>query len=88
MLILAIFPAVNIVWSDVLQRRVWRGAMNPTRVDKTSKYVNREVAKFLLPLGGTVISHPGIFYGAPELLQEDEVHLSDSGAAIFLADIK
>ncbi|TFK02794.1 something about silencing protein 10 [Platysternon megacephalum] len=27
--ILAIFPGVNIVWSDMLQCRVWWGAMNP-----------------------------------------------------------
>lgn len=86
--ILELFPGVQIVWSDMLQRRVWDGALKPPRVDKARRYVNREVAKFLAALGGSVISHPAIAYGAPELFSEDGVHLSDLGADVFLADIR
>ncbi|KAH1184419.1 hypothetical protein KIL84_015035 [Mauremys mutica] len=82
-LILELFPGINIIWSDMLQRKVWRGA-----VSKARRYVNREVATFLGTIGGTVISHPGIVYGAAELFREDGVHLSNLDAVMFFTDIK
>ncbi|TFK02399.1 ribonuclease P/MRP protein subunit POP5 [Platysternon megacephalum] len=87
-LILELFPGINMIWSDMLQCMVWRGDVSPLRVDKARRYVNRVVAKFLGTIGGTVISHPGIVYGAAALFQEHGVHLSDLVAVMFLTDIK
>ncbi|XP_061479346.1 uncharacterized protein LOC133383184 isoform X2 [Rhineura floridana] len=81
------YPRLIIVWSDMLVRRVWRGAIHPNRIDRSRKWVNRKIRALVLSLGGAFIPHDRIRFHAPHLFRGDGVHLSDQGCDLFLEDI-
>ncbi|XP_061482204.1 uncharacterized protein LOC133384300 [Rhineura floridana] len=81
------YPHLLRVWSEMLVRRVWRGAVHPNKIDRARKWVNRKVRDFVLSLGGAVLSHDRIRFHAPHLFRDDGVHLSEQGCDLFLEDL-
>ncbi|XP_049329216.1 uncharacterized protein LOC111191939 [Astyanax mexicanus] len=81
------FPHIKIMLSDITPRRQWRSTMHPKRIDAARKWVNREMADFVLGVEGGVIHHPDIMFHNPGLFLRDQVHLSPSGNQLFLNDI-
>ncbi|XP_061477771.1 uncharacterized protein LOC133382123 isoform X2 [Rhineura floridana] len=77
------FPNLLLVWSDMLVRRVWRGAFHPNRIDRSRKWVNRKVRALVLSLGGAYIPHDRIRFHTPQLFRDDGVHLSEQGCGGF-----
>ncbi|XP_061446460.1 uncharacterized protein LOC133366922 [Rhineura floridana] len=77
------YPTLIIVWSEMLVRRVWRGAVYPNKLDRSRKWVNRKVRDLVLSLGGAVIHHDRIKFHAPHLFHDDSVHLSDKVVTCF-----
>ncbi|XP_077207066.1 uncharacterized protein LOC143844018 [Paroedura picta] len=53
-------PNTYLMWSELLDRRVWRDALKPERVHVAKEKINREVRKLMAELGGAVIRHPDI----------------------------
>ncbi|XP_061445924.1 uncharacterized protein LOC133366632 [Rhineura floridana] len=81
------YPHLIIVWSDMLVRRVWRGAIHPNRIERSRKWVNRKIRALVLSRGGAFIPHDRIRFHASHLFRGDGVHLSDQGCDLFLEDI-
>lgn len=81
-------PSSVIIWSELLQRRVWRDARNPAKVEKKRREVSAQVGTFVRSLGGLVVAHPTIHFSRHDLYRGDGVHLSHSGADIFLRDLQ
>ncbi|XP_022521159.2 uncharacterized protein LOC111191201 [Astyanax mexicanus] len=81
------FPHMKIMLSEITPRRQWRSTIHPKRIDVARKWVNREMADFILGVEGGVIHHPDILFHNPRLFLRDKVHRSPSGNELFLNDI-
>ncbi|XP_048361698.1 uncharacterized protein LOC125437778 [Sphaerodactylus townsendi] len=57
-----LLPGTVIFWSQLLERRVWRGARVPGRVNTARKKICRAVSWFVLAAGGRSIAHPAISF--------------------------
>lgn len=82
------WPGTLIVWSAMVPRRVWRGALNPLAIDKARRKANRELQRILESGIGVFLPHPSINAGQSELYRHDGVHLSERGMDIFLEDLR
>ncbi|XP_053098834.1 uncharacterized protein LOC128322115 [Hemicordylus capensis] len=69
-------PGLVVIWSDITQRRVWRGAVKQNKVDRARRGVNAAVACFIAAGGGGCIPHNDIIFSLPQLFRGDSVHLS------------
>lgn len=81
------WPAVRLVWLDVVPRLVWRGSRSWVAIDKARKKLNLAVPRFVVSLGGWAVRHPTLVVCKPDLFLPDGVHLSPPGVAIFLRDV-
>ncbi|KAG9272332.1 hypothetical protein AMEX_G13322 [Astyanax mexicanus] len=81
------FPHMKIMLSDITPRRQWRSTTHPKRIDAARKWLNSEMADFILGVEGGVIHHPDIMFHNPRLFLRDRVHLSPLGNELFLNDI-
>lgn len=85
--IASVFPEALVIWSDILPRTHWRGAINTPenlrKLDNKRKRINRagRLVTKELPHGRS-IRHS--IDTTPGLLKEDGVHLTLIGNAIFL----
>ncbi|XP_061464726.1 uncharacterized protein LOC133376496 [Rhineura floridana] len=82
------YPTLILVWSEMLMRRVWRGALHPNKIDRSRKWVSRKVRDLVLSLGGACITHDRIRFYSPQLFRDDGVHLSELGCDLFLEDLR
>ncbi|KAG8451037.1 hypothetical protein GDO86_003352 [Hymenochirus boettgeri] len=82
------WPGVEIIWSQIIPRRAWRGARSQIAVNNIRKNVNRAMAKYAEASGVKIINHNDIVYGCPGLYRADGVHLSDIGIDIFNLNIQ
>ncbi|XP_075423315.1 uncharacterized protein LOC142464074 isoform X2 [Ascaphus truei] len=80
---LTFWPGVQLVWSEIICRLVWKGARIPGRVNKTRKRLNRMVGNFVVQCGGWVIRHPQFSFKLGGWFREDGVQLSDVGVDMF-----
>ncbi|XP_075472516.1 acyl-coenzyme A thioesterase 11 isoform X3 [Ascaphus truei] len=77
--ILALWPGIQIIWSDIICRKVWKGAS----VDRARIKVNTMVGTFVTQCGGWVICHPEFNHKTVDFFQSDGEHLSDVGIDLF-----
>lgn len=77
------FPKMLIGYSAITQRRCW-GPVRPKKIERSRKWVNSEMATFVLGLNGFIVRHDGIRHYMPELFLRDDVHMSARGNDIFL----
>ncbi|XP_022540070.2 uncharacterized protein LOC111195850 [Astyanax mexicanus] len=78
------FPHMKIMLSDITPRRQWRSTTHPKRIDAARKWLNSEMADFILGVEGGVIHHPYILFHNPRLFLRDQVPL---GNELFLNDL-
>ena len=77
-------PNTLLVWSQMLPRLSWREVNNASAMNSARVRVNRAVAAKVLALDGAYIKYPEISVSSHELFEQDGVHLSHYGNAIFL----
>ncbi|XP_041960358.1 uncharacterized protein LOC121718961 isoform X3 [Alosa sapidissima] len=77
------FPNMLIVYSAITQRRCW-GSVRPKRIERSRKWVNSEMATFVMGMNGGIVHHRYIRFYKPELFLRDTFHLSTLGNDIFL----
>ncbi|XP_053568891.1 uncharacterized protein LOC128659240 [Bombina bombina] len=86
--LVAQFPGVKIVWSQIISRNVWRHMSSRKAGFRVKRKLIRDVGKAVLAAGGKVITHDNIRINSPGLFRRDEVHLSDTGTDLFLHNIR
>ena len=82
------FPDTHLVWSCLLERQHWRGAVSPEKVDLARRKVCKAASRFIISVGGAVVRHPDISHKIPALYRTDGVHLSDWGMDLWLHGIR
>uniref|UniRef100_A0ACB8F3J5 Uncharacterized protein n=1 Tax=Sphaerodactylus townsendi TaxID=933632 RepID=A0ACB8F3J5_9SAUR len=60
-------PKTKLFWSCLLERRTWRNAVAPARVNKVRSKVCRSAARLVLSMGGDVIPHVDLSHALPAL---------------------
>ncbi|XP_040294350.1 uncharacterized protein LOC121005644 [Bufo bufo] len=79
----ALFPGVIIVWSDIVPRKVWRGARSVESLNKARIKVNRAVGRFMARNGGVVVRHEVLEKGEGAFWRADGVHLNAVGTDLW-----
>ncbi|XP_054837616.1 uncharacterized protein LOC129331223 [Eublepharis macularius] len=82
------WPGVLIFWSAMLLRRVWREALDHRAVERARRMANRALFRAMTRGLGIYLPHPQIRAESADLYRGDGVHLSTSGNAIFLNDLR
>lgn len=80
-------PGVKVFWSQLLQRRTWRGSRCPAATEGARKRVNKVAMKTVIAHGGSVIAHPNITFKEAVLFRDDGVHLSPLGNDTWLNSV-
>ncbi|CAC5391351.1 unnamed protein product [Mytilus coruscus] len=84
----ALYPALKVIWSDILMRRYWHNASCGQAVEKARKRVNLRVKNLVLSIGGCAIRHSNIRAKESNLFRYDGTHLSKIGNDIYLNNLQ
>jgi lysophospholipase L1-like esterase len=82
-----LFPETCIIWSDILPRATYRGAISNAKVEKSRKSLNNAMKLYMPRIQGEVIHHTNIQWDAHHLYRNDGVHLNDVGNDVMLGNI-
>ncbi|XP_054828286.1 uncharacterized protein LOC129324873 [Eublepharis macularius] len=82
------WPGVLVIWSEMLQRRVWREALNPKAIERARRKTNHDIRKALGQGLGIYLPHPRIRAEFANLYRGDGVHMSPEGNELFLDDLR
>lgn len=77
-------PDTTILWSYILPRRNWLGAIHNESVNRSRKRLNRGVRSVLKRNGGKAINHVDLEDLHPALFRDHGTHLSYLGNDIFI----
>ncbi|XP_077209517.1 uncharacterized protein LOC143845196 [Paroedura picta] len=83
-----LLPNTHLIWSDIVQRRAWRGASSVGKVNRSARKINRAIGKWAAVSGARVIHHFGIVKEDETFYRPDGVHLSDWGMEVWLHDVR
>lgn len=75
------YPRLLLIWSEIIQRKKWRGAVSRSALNRARVKINKAVSKFVRLNGGLVVRHC-VLEGL-EYIGTDGVHLTDVGRDIF-----
>ncbi|XP_077197189.1 uncharacterized protein LOC143839266 isoform X3 [Paroedura picta] len=81
-------PGTKIIWSNIVERRFWRGAISIEAVNRSVRKINAAVSSMTLRRGGLVARHDGIMPSADVLYRGDGIHLSAMGLELWLNSIR
>ncbi|CAG2193979.1 unnamed protein product [Mytilus edulis] len=84
----ALYPALKIIWSDILMRRYWHNANCGQAIERARKRVNLRVKNLVLSIGGCAIRHSNIRAKESNLFRYDGTHLSKIGNDIYLNNLQ
>ena len=70
------FPESCMVWSDVLPRATYRGAVSNAKVEKARKSLNTAMKSFMPKINGICIHHQNIQWNSHHLFRNDGVHMN------------
>ncbi|XP_078512220.1 uncharacterized protein LOC144771827 [Lissotriton helveticus] len=87
-LIKELWAGCHVYWTELIPRRIWRGAVNPKAVDRARMKVNSEVSRCCRGLGFSRISHREIKFETVEFFRDDGVHLSRVGMDLYLLELR
>ena len=71
--------ATKIIWSDILPRIEYRGAVSNKEMEVARIHYNRKMRAFVKGLNSKCIKHPGIRWNNPKIYRKDGVHMNDLG---------
>ncbi|KAM4051241.1 uncharacterized protein ACNLHF_022280 [Anomaloglossus baeobatrachus] len=83
-----LFPDTVLVWSEIVPRAVWHGAINAKAIERSRRKINARMAKFLRGTCGIVVRHHQLEGDNSTFLRSDGVHLTDIGQDILLSGIQ
>ncbi|XP_040296291.1 uncharacterized protein LOC121008068 [Bufo bufo] len=83
-----LFPGIVTVWSDIVPRKVWRGARSVESLNKARIKVNRAVGRFMARNGGVVVRHEVLEKGEGAFWRADGVHLNAVGTDLWALGIQ
>lgn len=78
----------DVMWSEIVPRRVWRGARDPVAVEHSRYRTNLAMRKFLVKRGMGCIRHELIQAKVEGYYEPDGVHLSQVGMDLVLLDFQ
>lgn len=81
-------PDLLIIWSDIVARRVWRGARSVDCINRARAKVNKEVGSFVKRHGGMVIRHRELEKPSDDFLLIDGIHLNDIGTDMWALELR
>ena len=82
------FPEATIIWIDILQRRIWPGALkNWSAIESKRKRVNRWGRYLIRSSGAHELVSPDIDVGT-NFWRNDGIHLNEVGLEFYLDYIK
>ncbi|XP_071173895.1 uncharacterized protein [Mytilus edulis] len=81
-------PNTLIIWSFILPRLSWRGALNNDKIEKSRRRINRGVRSYISKIGCKTIKHLDFEDKHQALFAADGVHLSFLGNDIFINTIQ
>ncbi|KAJ7345003.1 hypothetical protein JRQ81_000953 [Phrynocephalus forsythii] len=82
------YPDVTLFWSQLLQRRHWRGARHPGRVELLQRTLDKAIGHLITTWGGIWIKHPDITFAARDMYRADGVHLSEMGNSQWVTGVR
>ncbi|XP_078518935.1 uncharacterized protein LOC144784126 [Lissotriton helveticus] len=77
-----------IAWTELVPRKVWRGAMKHGAIEKARRKLNRAMRLFCGDKDIKVIAHKGIRLAEPLVFRDDGVHLSQLGNAYYMMEMR
>lgn len=84
----AMHPDVTILWSELLLRFQWHGAIKPSRSNYMVVKINQAIRSAITCFGSRVIQHMDIKPIRAELFRPDRVHLTTLGNEHWLDDVR
>ncbi|CAJ0919313.1 unnamed protein product [Ranitomeya imitator] len=84
----AMFPKVLVVWSDIVPRKIWRGARSPEGVNRARIKVNKAVSRFMARNGAVVVRHINLESGTGGYWRLEGVHLNAVGTDMWCLAIQ
>ena len=78
----------DIVWTEFLPRRHWKGVFKHSAMDKARRKLNRAMRVFCEAMDIKVLSHVNIQEEQEILYRSDGVHLSKFGYAYYMMEIR
>ncbi|CAJ0965257.1 unnamed protein product [Ranitomeya imitator] len=82
------FPAMRLVWSELIPRLVWRGARELSAMERSRRTLNQRISRFIRFKNGVVVRHHRLEGDNSGFLLPDGVHLNDAGLDIFLDGLR
>ncbi|CAJ0965218.1 unnamed protein product, partial [Ranitomeya imitator] len=82
------FPAMRLVWSEVIPRLVWRGARELNAMERSRRTLNQRISRFVRFKNGVVVRHHRLEGDNSGFLLPDRVHLNEAGLDIFLNGLR
>ncbi|KAM4664195.1 uncharacterized protein O3C94_012357 [Discoglossus pictus] len=86
--LLDLFPKMKIVWSEIIQRFVWKMAKNPSALVRKCKKLNKSISSFTRKSGGLTVRHHGLEGDVKHLFMDDGVSINHQGIDIFIQELK
>ncbi|KAG9471131.1 hypothetical protein GDO78_015702 [Eleutherodactylus coqui] len=80
---MAKWPWLKVVWSKIIQRKVWLTTGRIQQVEQKRRKVNTIITNFLKSKGGSFVDHDNINFKCSNLYRPDGEHLSDIGLDLF-----
>ncbi|XP_078527935.1 uncharacterized protein LOC144802402 [Lissotriton helveticus] len=77
-----------IAWTELVPRKVWRGAMKHGAIEKARRKLNRAMRLYCGDNDIKVIAHEGIRLAEPLVFRDDGVHLSQLGNAYYMMEMR
>ena len=86
--LMATFPSAVIIWSDILARQRYRGAVSQKGMEACRKTYNSALRSYVKGKGGKVIRHHGIQWNTDGIFRDDGVHMNDDGNVLLNSDFQ
>ncbi|XP_078506937.1 uncharacterized protein LOC144767330 [Lissotriton helveticus] len=77
-----------IAWTELVPRKVWRGAMKHGAIERARRKLNRAMRLYCGDNDIKVIAHEGIRLAEPLVFRDDGVHLSQLGNAYYMMEMR
>ncbi|KAJ7341729.1 hypothetical protein JRQ81_006567, partial [Phrynocephalus forsythii] len=82
------YPDVMLFWSQLLQRRHWRGARHPGKVELLRRKLDKAIGRLITTWGRIWIKHTDITCMARDMYRADGIHLSEIGNSQWVTGVR
>ena len=82
------FPGARLIWSDILPRACYFGALSQSKLEMKRRSVNKWARSVSRRMGVAVLHHPQFKWSIFHLFRFDGVHLSPEGSDLFRMNVQ